>query len=226
MSQWYYTRNQQQMPTPVTWETLQGLAANGTLTAQEMVWQEGMAEWAPAASVPGLLPAVAAASPYAQSPYSQPMGAGPTPLAYMSNPAGGVQYANFGQRLLAWLIDYLVNLGIGFVVGLVIGVIFAAAKAGDTAGLVAGLIGWVISWLYYALQESSAAQATLGKRALSLTVTDMQGNRISFGRATGRFFVKLLSGLTLGIGFLMVAFTERRQGLHDMVASTLVLKRS
>lgn len=69
---------------------------------------------------------------------------------------------------------------------------------------------------------SSARQATLGKMALRLRVTDLDGNRISFGRASARHFAKYLSGLILAIGYIMAAFTERHQALHDMVAGTLV----
>ncbi len=80
-------------------------------------------------------------------------------------------------------------------------------------------------WLYYALFESSSKQATLGKMALGIVVTDIDGNRISFGRANARFWSKIISGMILGIGFLMAAFTEKKQGLHDMIAGTLVIKK-
>jgi len=83
----------------------------------------------------------------------------------------------------------------------------------------------VINWLYYALLQSSAWQATLGKKALGLEVTDLQGRRISFGRATGRFFAKFLSLMIVFIGFLMIGFTERKQGLHDILAGTLVIRK-
>jgi uncharacterized RDD family membrane protein YckC len=79
-------------------------------------------------------------------------------------------------------------------------------------------------WLYYALMESSKNQATVGKLALGLKVTDEKGKRISFGRASGRFFAKILSSIILGIGFLMIAFTEKKQGLHDEIAGCLVVK--
>ena len=85
-------------------------------------------------------------------------------------------------------------------------------------------LGFVVQWLYEALLTSSSWQATVGKRVLDLKVTDEGGNPISFERATARFFAKLLSSLTLGIGFLMVAFTNRKQGLHDLLAGTLVMK--
>ncbi len=82
-----------------------------------------------------------------------------------------------------------------------------------------------INWLYYALMESSANQGTLGKMAVGIKVCDMQGERISFGQATGRYFAKILSSLILLIGYIMVAFTEKKQGLHDMIAGTLVVRK-
>ena len=73
--------------------------------------------------------------------------------------------------------------------------------------------------------ESSARQATYGKSAMSPRVTNLDGQRISFGHATGRFFAKIVSGMIpFAIGFLMAAFTERKQALHDLIAGTLVLK--
>jgi uncharacterized RDD family membrane protein YckC len=81
-----------------------------------------------------------------------------------------------------------------------------------------------VSWLYEAWLLSSDRQATVGKMAVGLKVTDLNGQRISFARATGRFFAKIVSSMTLLIGFIMAAFTERKQALHDMIAGTIVLK--
>jgi uncharacterized RDD family membrane protein YckC len=81
-------------------------------------------------------------------------------------------------------------------------------------------------WLYFAYLESGEKQATWGKQILGLYVTDLAGNRISFGRASGRFFAKIITGLIpLFLGFIMAGFTERKQALHDMIASCLVLRR-
>jgi uncharacterized RDD family membrane protein YckC len=85
-------------------------------------------------------------------------------------------------------------------------------------------LAFVGQWLYEALLTSSAWQGTLGKRVLRLKVVDEAGNRISFGRATGRFFAKILSSMFFCIGFIMIGFTERKTGLHDMLAGTKVLK--
>lgn len=83
---------------------------------------------------------------------------------------------------------------------------------------------FAIAWLYEAWTTSSSWQGTVGKKVLRLKVTDEAGNRISFGRSTGRFFAKLLSRAIMHIGFIMIAFTERKQGLHDMLAGTLVVR--
>jgi uncharacterized RDD family membrane protein YckC len=86
-------------------------------------------------------------------------------------------------------------------------------------------ISTVIHWLYWAGLESSVYQATLGKMALSLKVTDLNYDPISFARATGRYFAKFISALILCIGFMMAGWTARKQALHDLMAGTLVVKK-
>jgi uncharacterized RDD family membrane protein YckC len=97
------------------------------------------------------------------------------------------------------------------------------------AEYVVDLLVWVVQtlvvWFYQATQESSAHQATFGKRAVGLKVTDVHGTRLTFGRATGRSFAKVLSNWTFLIGYAMAAFTRRRQALHDPMAGTLVVKK-
>jgi len=83
----------------------------------------------------------------------------------------------------------------------------------------------IFVWCYFSGMESSPLKATFGKFAVGLYVTDSNGNRISFGRATGRFFGKFLSGLILSIGYLLAGFTKKKQALHDLVAGCLVLRR-
>lgn len=129
-------------------------------------------------------------------------------------------YANFWKRLLAYLLDnaiystVLILLAIPF---------WLAAELGGWQLLV--LLDIIVGWLYFALMESSAKQATLGKLALGIMVTDLAGQRISFGVATGRYFGKVLSAVSFCAGFLMAAFTERKQALHDVLVGTLVLNR-
>lgn len=87
-----------------------------------------------------------------------------------------------------------------------------------------GVISLVTTWLYYALLHSSKWQATLGKKLLGIKVVDLTGNKVSFGRATGRFFSKMfLSGILL-IGYIIAAITEKQQALHDIIAKTIVIK--
>lgn len=137
-------------------------------------------------------------------------------------------YASFVQRLGAYIADQ----GILFVVtyaltyfldfGGVETVSGEELTRNDTMGMIIALS---LSWGYYALQESSAHQATFGKRMMGIVVTDMDGRRLSFGRATLRYFGKLLSGLIFLLGYLMAAFTPRKQALHDYIAGTLVVRR-
>ena len=143
-------------------------------------------------------------------------------------------YGGFWIRVVAYLIDAIILGVAGAVLGMIVGVGGGFASTLDAANsedVMAGTqlasigISVVLGWLYYAIMESSGNQATLGKMALGLVVTDMSGNRISFARATGRHFAKFLSSITLLIGYIMIGFTERKQGLHDMVAGTLVTKK-
>lgn len=133
---------------------------------------------------------------------------------------GATVYAGFWRRFAAFIIDGLLLSAVSVPLTLGIG--------GDdpygAAGSGANSISTVIGWLYYALMESSSKQGTLGKMALGIVVTDLDGRRIGFGKATGRYFAKILSALIIGIGFLMIAFTERKQGLHDILAGALVVK--
>jgi uncharacterized RDD family membrane protein YckC len=93
----------------------------------------------------------------------------------------------------------------------------------SVVGLFVG-ISLVVNWLYEALMTSSSKQATLGKMALSLKVTDKEGRRLTFLHATGRHFAKFVNGFTMNIGYIMAGFTDRKQGLHDMIAGTYVIR--
>lgn len=90
---------------------------------------------------------------------------------------------------------------------------------------VAYIIPLFIQWLYFSLQYSSKHQATLGMRALGLKIISETGGSVSFNRATGRYFASFLSGLIFFIGRLMVAFTPRKQTLHDIMAGTYVIRK-
>lgn len=165
--------------------------------------------------------------------------ASPQPTYIAQAPAvGRVQYAGFWIRFAAILLD-------GIIVSIVLSpfsvAIFGAMGVGariaqnsdDPERAVALMFPAIMfimaitvagKWLYEALMTSSSKQATIGKMACGLRVTDLQGHRLTFARASGRFFAKYITDMTLLIGYIMAGFTERKQALHDFIAGTYVLK--
>lgn len=143
-----------------------------------------------------------------------------------------VPYGGFWWRVLAYIIDGIIMNIVGSILGAIFGISMVPLSGmGANENLLAsgamfGVLGlsFVINWVYFAGMESSKFQGTVGKLAMGLVVTGMDGERISFMRATGRYFAKILSAVILCIGFIMVAFTQRKQGLHDIMANTLVYK--
>jgi len=138
------------------------------------------------------------------------------------------RYAGFWLRVVAFLVDTLVLMPANFVMGFVLGVVLASGWGvtdQDTLQAAGSIMGIVLAWLYYTLMTSSRFQGTLGKMAVGAKVIDQGGERIGLGRANARYWSKILSGVLLMIGYLMVAFTTRKQGLHDKLASTLVVRR-
>ncbi|SRR6266849_750090 len=191
------------------------------------------------APTPGVVP-TAVASPQPASPNfassntasfnpASPHAASATAYRVVA-PVAGVGYGGFWIRVVAFIIDGIILRVVVAPVGMIFGGL-------GTAGMMSGIphaglriLGGGItiillifgSWLYEAFMESSSYQATLGKMIFGMKVTDLNGNRISFERATGRHFAKWLSTMIFGIGYIMVGFTERKQGLHDLLAGTLV----
>lgn len=155
-------------------------------------------------------------------------------------------HAGFWKRALAFFIDSIVlSIPMGIVYAVLLipqGMALANLSTNGTepsSDVMVGILGryfasmvliWLITiigrWLYFALLESSKKQATLGKMALGIKVTDSLGRRISFARATGRFFGKMISGMTLYFGFYMAGFTQKRQALHDLLADTYVIDKN
>lgn len=189
-------------------------------------------------AISGIVPALPTLSPVDPNQYAPIV-----PPSYGGVQYSGVAYAGFWLRFVAFLIDGAIS---GFLFLILLIPLFILTGAGsvlsrigshedisdDVATFVG--IGFVVGflvvtvgvrWLYYALSESSSWQGTLGKKMLNLTVTDLNGQPISFGRASGRYFAKIISGkMTLYIGYVVAGFTEKKQALHDMIASCLVLR--
>ena len=151
------------------------------------------------------------------------------------------KYASFLKRFFAYVIDLIL---VGFVqslvvmpllgllgFGIAVGKDFSEPEKLTFIGILAGLgiaayIGiFIIGWLYFALLESGSRQATLGKMAMDIKVTDIYGDRLSFVKATLRYFGKYLSGLFFCLGYIIAAFTEKRQALHDFIANSMVVNK-
>jgi uncharacterized RDD family membrane protein YckC len=226
--------------------------ARGEITPESLAFVEGLSQWTPLRDV--LARVDAEVRPPAPPPVaSMPIGTGYA-TAGPVNPTGGMPigtgysyaatmqppdhlvYAGFWLRFVAIVIDEIIISAVVFCVSLALVVVMSimTAASGDktlgqaTAGILYGVIylgTFVGRWLYFALQESSAQQATLGKRLMSIQVTDRQGRRIGFGRATARYFGKILSFVIFCIGFMMAGWTQRKQALHDMLADTLVVRK-
>jgi uncharacterized RDD family membrane protein YckC len=166
-------------------------------------------------------------------------------ISYSNSPY--YNYAGFWLRFAAYLIDYII-IGIGNIVLTIPAIAAIVWISGgfdrvedlkeifkdnnlQNFSLIIGIItllslfSFVFKWLYYALFESSKYNGTFGKIAVGIRVLDYQGNGISFGRASGRYFARIITNLTLLIGYIMAGFTEQKQALHDMVAGCIVVKR-
>lgn len=225
---WYYGDNQGRQQGPLSREDFLRVIERDRLPPDTLVWREGLAQWQPLSSLmTELAPPTAPAIP-----------AMPPPPPFRTVPTApdinDVVYAGFIRRWAALLLDGLVlgaiNLVLVFVLAMAVGLSVLGhghepAPAAAAWFLLIYPLVFGVALLYYSLQESSVHQATLGKRALGIKVTDLDGQRISRKHAIGRWFAAALSYLTMDIGFLMAAFTERKQALHDMVAGTLVVDR-
>ncbi|MBP2146229.1 putative RDD family membrane protein YckC [Methanofollis sp. W23] len=142
-----------------------------------------------------------------------------------------VEYAGFIRRFVAYIVDALIFVAVSFLlimmVFIVLGAFMEPSQIISLLIMIEPLI-YILSfttfYFYCAYLESSPRQATVGKRALGIAVTDADGERITFGRATGRFIGKQLSGLFFPV-FIIIALTQKKQGLHDMATDTLVVKK-
>jgi uncharacterized RDD family membrane protein YckC len=151
-------------------------------------------------------------------------------------PPPTVQYAGWQRRAVAAFIDGLIWTAIEiviFVVLFAVGVVDTSDATADpgtaeyahyaAVSLVFSVAFFAAYFAYFAIMESSSKQATVGKMVLGIIVTDAEGKRISFGRAVGRNLGKIVSQIILCIGYLMIAFTQKKQGLHDIMANCLVV---
>lgn len=136
-------------------------------------------------------------------------------------------YATIFRRFLAFSLDCLIILGVYMILGLILGISFLFHPISSLPMIGFWFYGGMIvfSWLYFSLCESSAWQATPGKKFLQMRVVSLSGKPISFWQATVRYFSKILSRIPMMLGFLMIAFTKKKQALHDKIARSIVVVR-
>jgi uncharacterized RDD family membrane protein YckC len=193
---------------PFPLEEVNRQLAAGSLQLSDLAWYEGIPNWVSLSQVPGIgAPGVMA---------------GPGISATPQSPAG-VAFAGFWIRLVAYIIDCII-------LGIPLGILNIALRPSSNdpqSGHPALIfcITLIVEIAYFGGLWSSSVQATLGQKVCGLRVVSASDfSRISFVRGAGRFFGMILSGLILFIGFIMIAFTERKQGLHDMLAGTYVIR--
>jgi uncharacterized RDD family membrane protein YckC len=162
---------------------------------------------------------------------------GAAPMAGFSVVEANI-YAGFWLRVVAAIIDsFVLGIPLGiFAFLLILSAVPFLTHTQDMTTILPRLffllvVYLVASWLYWALMESSSWQATLGKKALGLRVTDLAGSRPTFGRASGRFFagrgiscIPSVGGLYFLVDCIMAGFTEKKQALHDIIASCFVIR--
>jgi uncharacterized RDD family membrane protein YckC len=246
---WYYVDAGGRQVGPVSVEQVHAAVQSGATTMDALAWRDGLDGWQPIrelavelglAAAPMTAPPTGAPTPpFAPGPHAdQNPYRAPQAISEDSAFVGGgdVVYAGFWRRWAALFLDQLI-----LAIPLSIVYFFIMLGLGMTGGLLNNpqppigavlglefafyLVWWTAGLFYFATLESSEAQGTFGKRALGIKVTDLEGRRISFKQAMGRWFAAALSYLSLYIGFLMAGFTQRKQALHDVIASTLVVDR-
>ena len=245
---WYYSVGQEQKG-PVTDEQLQGLAKDGIITPDTLVWREGLTEWQAYRTVLGGAPAanVTTAAPSGEArcvecgrafPADQGVKFGTAFVCAGCKPkhvqrlqegvatGTAMKYASFGERFAAKFIDGILGWILGSVLGFVIGLAFGGrGGANQAAAFASGGAGLIVGILYGTL-FIGAYGATPGKMALKLRVVNADGSKVSYGKACGRYFAEILSSLTCLIGYIMAGFDDQHRALHDRICETRVIKRN
>lgn len=228
--EWHYTIGEEQFG-PIGLKQLRNLIIGGQVTEFDLAWKIGMPDWTPIAELSEF------SAPRRERSPRDPSGI----------TSAGKAYAGFWFRFFAFLIDgFVIGAASGvltFLLAVIIGAAFQIAildvsnspedAAANAALGMAFLLSWtavvianvIFQWLYFAMMESSSHHGTLGKMACGIIVVDESGKPVTFAQATGRYFAKIISNVTLGIGYLMCIWTKQEQCLHDKMASCLVLKK-
>lgn len=227
MQDWYYAQHGQKHG-PVSQSELLELIRSGDVDRDNLVWTTGMEDWEPAYSISDLLDSDR------DDPPDPPLSIDDTETRSEDPDAGEIadekqasatdstiSYAGFWKRFFALIVDVIIII----IPSAFISVPFLSSAPQGDAGSLANVIVFMVGWMYYSNMESSKKQATLGKMLLGIKVTDVDGERIDFGKASGRHFGKIISGAIIWIGYIMAAFTEKKQALHDKMAGCLVINQ-
>lgn len=133
--------------------------------------------------------------------------------------SGAMDYAGFWIRFVAKFLDGIIT----NVISLILLALFAGIAGGDAMGFAANLMFYIVNFALYVFFHGKFGQ-TPGKMAMRIKVVRSDGSPIGYGLAAGRFFAELLSGLILGIGYIMAAFDEEKRTLHDRLCDTRVIR--
>lgn len=216
---------------PYTDDEVRQWLRDGTCRPDELGWHDGMTDWRALGELfPDDRPAVASGA----------VPPPPPPFLGIHDTAVEAEHAGFWLRLGAWVIDYIVLMVpftfISIMMGMsdVITSTFVRMEHDQAAAIAAyaeamrpiSYVLLLVGFAYYVLFESSKWQATPGKLACGIHVTDTAGQRLTLGRAAARNAVRLLNAVTLLVPmvfYVTAAFTQRKQGVHDLLASTYVV---
>lgn len=251
MTHWYYADAGGQRQGPFTADELAAHARNGRLTAESLVWRDGLDDWqpfgnfaseldVPVTALPPMEPVAEEAPDPAHVPYAPPSAQLTSTHSFVAG--GRVVQAGLWKRFAASFIDNIVTTVMSYaliVPLMLLGVGVMGAGGGDNAmatgaGVAAILAMYPILILapcvYFGWMQSSSMQASLGKLAVGIKVVRTSGERAGFWRNFLRALAYVMfSAVTCGLGVLisalMVAFTERKQALHDMMCDTLVVDK-
>lgn len=215
---YYIRRRDGKVFGPFTAAQMEQFIQQGRLGATDLVRSKGANSW-DYASQYFAMRAPATADSFSQAALPTPRSSRPVPTP-ASRPTGHApRYADWWPRVLACIIDTIACMILISMCGKLLGTV--GVKPG---GPIDTIVAQAIGFLYFSLMESSSWQATPGKRALSLRVTRANGERLDFGRAAARYIAKIPSFLIFMIGYLMPLWHPKKQGLHDLLADTIVVK--
>jgi uncharacterized RDD family membrane protein YckC len=246
---WYYSQNNQRIG-PVDDAEFRALVAEGKITADTLVWREGMPNWIPYSQSERATPSAAVATAGTGMVPPGTVGAAPCVECGRTFPvdemvsyegryicpqckpiffqkvkegalvAGNLNYAGFWIRFLAYLLDVIILQVFLYLFGMILGMVLGGA---DTVQLIATVVSFVLA-LGYEIFFIGKYGATPGKMALKLRVVRADGSPVGYGLAAGRYLSKILSALILLIGYIMAAFDEQKRALHDRICDTRVVR--